>query len=443
MNAYDVIFKKRNGGTLIPEEIAFFIQGVTGGSISKEQAAAWLMASFIRGLDDTEMAALTRTMTDSGDIIDLSALNGSKVDKHSTGGVGDGTSLVLAPLLAASGALVPMMSGRALGHTGGTLDKLEAIPGFRVDLSVDELKSQLKTVGCAIFGQTARVAPADKTLYALRDVTATVDSIPLIAASIMSKKLAEGTEALVLDVKTGTGAFMTTMDGSRALAKAMVAIGKKSGKKMLAVISDMNQPLGAAAGNSLEIWQAIQVLCGKGPDDFRELVLTLGVWMLILAGRAGSEPEARKKLESALSSGAALEKFRQMVKAQGGDVSVVDGDTPRLPQAPFQKQILSPVDGVVTSMDTRLIGLLVSGLGAGRSVPGAPVDNGVGLVFHKKIGDAVRSGEPLATVHHRNEDDFEGARRQYLEAVSLAGRPEDKGPLPKVKRPPLVYEIIR
>ncbi|HRY30624.1 MAG TPA: thymidine phosphorylase, partial [Elusimicrobiota bacterium] len=363
MNAYDIIFKKRNGGELSREEIEFFVKGVTAGDLPPEQAAAWLMAAFLKGLTKKEMVSLTTAMTHSGEILDLASVPGDKVDKHSTGGVGDGTSLVLAPLLSASGVVVPMMSGRALGHTGGTLDKLEAIPGFRVDLTADEFRRQLSSVGCAMIGQTAQVAPADKKLYALRDVTATVDSVTLIAASIMSKKLAEGTNALVLDVKTGSGAFMQKMKDARALAAAMTAIGNGAGVKTVALITNMDQPLGGVAGNALEIRQAVEVLKGGGPADFCELILTLGAWMLVLVKKARQPGEARKSLEPLLRDGRALEKFRDMVRAQGGDPAVADKPEALLPRARFQGAVPARRAGYVVKMDTRAIGMLVSGLG--------------------------------------------------------------------------------
>jgi pyrimidine-nucleoside phosphorylase len=435
MNTYELIYKKRNRGRLTDAELGAFVAGVVDGSVSPEQAAAWLMASFLNGLDKGEMTALTRAMTRSGDVMDLSSVPGAKVDKHSTGGVGDGTSLVLAPLLAAAGAVVPMMSGRALGHTGGTLDKLESIPGFRVDLTEAEFRAQLKSVGCAMIGQTPRVAPADRKLYALRDVTATVDSVPLIAASIMSKKLAEGTDALVLDVKTGSGAFMVRRADARALARAMADIGNGAGVRTLALITDMSQPLGRAAGNALEVRQAVETMRGRGPADFAGLCLTLGAQMLILAGLAKTEKAARAALAPLLADGRALAKFKDMVRAQGGDPAVADRPESVLSAAPFRKDVTAGRDGFLASVDTRAVGIAVSELGAGRAKPGDKVDHSVGVETLKRVGDPVEEGEPLVTVHHRDAASFAAAERRLKEAFVVGAR--------RPARPRLVLEVLR
>jgi pyrimidine-nucleoside phosphorylase len=429
---YDIIYRKRNGEKLSADEIAFAVAGYTAGDIPDYQMSALLMAIFIRGMDEAETAALTRAMTASGDSVDLSGIPGVKADKHSTGGVGDGTSLVVAPLAACCGVVVPMMSGRGLGHTGGTLDKLESIPGFRVNLSEKEYLLQLERIGVALIGQTERVAPADRKLYALRDVTATVDSLPLIAASIMSKKLAEGCNALVLDVKTGTGAFMRTVEDARRLAAAMLATGKACGRQMTALITDMNRPLGCAAGNALEIAQAVQVMKGGGPADFVELVLELAGSMVLLSGKEKDRARVKMQLRECLRNGQALEKFRQIVEAQGGDARVVDMPERILPGAGVREDLIAPADGYVIRMDTRLAGLGVNLLGAGRLKKEDRIDPAAGVEFHKKTGDRVNRNEPIATLYHNNPACLEEAIEK-LNAAYVFGSEQPAAT-------PLIYE---
>ncbi|AVX30495.1 pyrimidine-nucleoside phosphorylase [Carboxydocella thermautotrophica] len=402
MRAYDIIRKKRDGGELSQAEIEFMVQGYTSNEIPDYQMAAWAMAVFLRGMNARETADLTMAMVRSGDQVDLSGIAGIKVDKHSTGGVGDTTTLVLAPLVAAAGAPVAKMSGRGLGHTGGTLDKFESIPGFRVELKKEEFIRNVNTVGAAVVGQTGNLAPADKKLYALRDVTATVDSIPLIASSIMSKKIAAGADAIVLDVKTGSGAFMKTLEDSFALARAMVAIGQEVGRKTVAVITDMDQPLGRAIGNALEVKEAIETLRGGGPSDLRELCLTLGSHMVTLAGKAASPAEARARLEELLQNGQALAKFKEMVAAQGGDPRVID-QPELLPQAQKVIPLLAEQDGYVARIEAEELGIAATLLGAGRETKESKVDLAVGLVVNKKVGEAVAAGEPLVWLHVNEE----------------------------------------
>lgn len=402
MRAYDIIRKKRDGGELSQEEIEFMVQGYTSNEIPDYQMAAWAMAVFLRGMNARETADLTMAMVRSGDQVDLSGIAGIKVDKHSTGGVGDTTTLVLAPLVAAAGAPVAKMSGRGLGHTGGTLDKFESIPGFRVELNKEEFIRNVNTVGAAVVGQTGNLAPADKKLYALRDVTATVDSIPLIASSIMSKKIAAGADAIVLDVKTGSGAFMKTLEDSFALARAMVAIGQEVGRKTVAVITDMDQPLGRAIGNALEVKEAIETLRGGGPSDLRELCLTLGAHMVTLAGKAANPAAARARLEELLQNGQALAKFKEMVAAQGGDPRVID-QPELLPQAQKVIPLLAEQDGYVARIEAEELGIAATMLGAGRETKESKVDLAVGLVVNKKVGEAVAAGEPLVWLHVNEE----------------------------------------
>ncbi|GAW32667.1 pyrimidine-nucleoside phosphorylase [Carboxydocella sp. JDF658] len=402
MRAYDIIRKKRDGGELSQAEIEFMVQGYTSNEIPDYQMAAWAMAVFLRGMNARETADLTMAMVRSGDQVDLSGIAGIKVDKHSTGGVGDTTTLVLAPLVAAAGAPVAKMSGRGLGHTGGTLDKFESIPGFRVELNKEEFIRNVNTVGAAVVGQTGNLAPADKKLYALRDVTATVDSIPLIASSIMSKKIAAGADAIVLDVKTGSGAFMKTLEDSFALARAMVAIGQEVGRKTVAVITDMDQPLGRAIGNALEVKEAIETLRGGGPSDLRELCLTLGAHMVTLAGKAANPAAARARLEELLQNGQALAKFKEMVAAQGGDPRVID-QPELLPQAQKVIPLLAEQDGYVARIEAEELGIAATMLGAGRETKESKVDLAVGLVVNKKVGEAVAAGEPLVWLHVNEE----------------------------------------
>ncbi|MCQ0051526.1 pyrimidine-nucleoside phosphorylase [Pediococcus acidilactici] len=403
MRMVDVIDHKRNGSALTKEEISAFVEGYTNGEIPDYQASALLMAIYFNGMTDEEQANLTMQMLNSGDRLDLSDIPGIKVDKHSTGGVGDKTSIPLAPMVAALGIPVPMISGRGLGHTGGTLDKLEAIPGFEVERSEAEFKKQVRDIKVAIVGATGNVAPADKKIYALRDVTDTVDSIPLIAGSIMSKKIASGTDALVLDVKTGTGAFMKEEADAVKLANALVKIGKSVGMNCMALISDMNQPLGNMVGNALEIQESIAILKGEGPEDITELVMTLGSQMVVLAKKAATLAEARTKLEEVVANGSALEVFRQMIIAQGGDPRVIEDPT-LMPQAKYHFELPAPQAGYVTKMTADEIGIAAMLLGGGRQAKTDVIDYAVGIELRKKVGDAVAEGESLLTIHSNTED---------------------------------------
>lgn len=403
MRMVDVIDHKRNGSALTKEEISAFVEGYTNGEIPDYQASALLMAIYFNGMTDEEQANLTMQMLNSGDRLDLSDIPGIKVGKHSTGGVGDKTSIPLAPMVAALGIPVPMISGRGLGHTGGTLDKLEAIPGFEVERSEAEFKKQVRDIKVAIVGATGNVAPADKKIYALRDVTDTVDSIPLIAGSIMSKKIASGTDALVLDVKTGTGAFMKEEADAVKLANALVKIGKSVGMNCMALISDMNQPLGNMVGNALEIQESIAILKGEGPEDITELVMTLGSQMVVLAKKAATLAEARTKLEEVVANGSALEVFRQMIIAQGGDPRVIEDPT-LMPQAKYHFELPAPQAGYVTKMTADEIGIAAMLLGGGRQAKTDVIDYAVGIELHKKVGDAVAEGESLLTIHSNTED---------------------------------------
>ncbi|GAX08479.1 pyrimidine-nucleoside phosphorylase [Secundilactobacillus silagincola] len=432
MRMVDVIDHKRNGGVLTNEEIKFFVDGVVDGSIPDYQTSALLMAIYFNGMADGEQAELAMQMLKSGDQLDLSDIPGIKVDKHSTGGVGDKTSLPLAPMIAALGIPIPMISGRGLGHTGGTLDKLEAIPGFKVELSEAAFKQQVKDIHLAIVGATGNIAPADKKIYALRDVTDTVDSIPLIAGSIMSKKIASGTDALVLDVKTGSGAFMKTEDQARALAKALVSIGKNAGMDCMALISDMNQPLGRMIGNALEIQETIDILKGEGPDDITNLVLTLGSQMVVLAKRAKTLDEARQMLEEVVADGKALESFRQMVIAQGGDERVIDDPT-IMPQAKYKVDLPAKSSGVVAKMTADEIGVASMLLGGGRQKADDQLDYAVGIELKKKVGDAVSEGEPLLTIYADRED-IDDVKELLYNNIEIADAAE---PLT------LIHEIIK
>lgn len=403
MRMVDVIDHKRNGSALTKAEISAFVEGYTNGEIPDYQASALLMAIYFNGMTDEEQANLTMQMLNSGDRLDLSDIPGIKVDKHSTGGVGDKTSIPLAPMVAALGIPVPMISGRGLGHTGGTLDKLEAIPGFEVERSEAEFKKQVRDIKVAIVGATGNVAPADKKIYALRDVTDTVDSIPLIAGSIMSKKIASGTDALVLDVKTGTGAFMKEEADAVKLANALVKIGKSVGMNCMALISDMNQPLGNMVGNALEIQESIAILKGEGPEDITELVMTLGSQMVVLAKKAATLAEAWAKLEEVVANGSALEVFRQMIVAQGGDPRVIEDPT-LMPQAKYHFELPAPQAGYVTKMTADEIGIAAMLLGGGRQAKTDVIDYAVGIELHKKVGDAVAEGESLLTIHSNTAD---------------------------------------
>lgn len=433
MRAYDLIQKKRDGGELTGEEIEALLRGYLSGEIPDYQMSAFLMAVYFRGMTDRETAEFTMAMVQSGEILDLSAIRGRKVDKHSTGGVGDKTSLVLIPLVAAAGVPVAKMSGRGLGHTGGTIDKLESIRGFRTDLDTRSFIDQVNRIGCAIVGQTANLVPADKKLYALRDVTATVDSIPLIAASVMSKKIAAGSDAIVLDVKTGRGAFMKTLEASQALARTMVRIGTDVGRRTVAVISDMDQPLGQAVGNALEVQEAIATLGGQGPSDLRELCLVLGAEMVALAGVASTAAEGRRVLERLLRDGPALQKFRDMVGAQGGDVATVD-DPRRLPAAPIRMPVEVSTGGVVGAIEAEAIGHAAMVLGAGRAKKDDVIDPAVGIVLRRKVGDPVERGEVLAEVHASDRAGAEQAARGVRTAYRIA----TSSPPPR----PLIHEMV-
>ena len=426
--AIDVIRKKRDGIELSLEEIEGLVKAYTRGDIPDYQVSAWLMAVVLRGMTHPETAALTDVMLHSGEVLDLSLLPKRKVDKHSTGGVGDKTSLVLAPLVAAAGIAVPMISGRGLGHTGGTLDKLEAIPGFNVNLPVNEFRRVLEISGCAMIGQTAEIAPADRKLYALRDVTGTVESPYLICASIMSKKLAEGIDALVLDVKTGSGAFMKSEKDAAFLAELMVETGERMGKQVVALITDMDQPLGRMIGNALEVVEVVEVLRGEGPEDLRELCLHLAGWMLHVGGVSKTVAEGTQFSSQLISSGKALEKFRQMVELQGGDARVVD-DTRLLPQARQTSQILSPKPGVICAMQCEHIGTACVILGGGRERKEDSVDPAVGILLHKKVGERVEAQEPIATVYYNSQGRADRARRLIADSIQIADAVPAKRPL--------------
>ena len=397
MQLYDLIRRKRDKGRLSAEEIEALVSAYAAGTVPDYQMAAMLMAIFFRGMSTDETAALTLATMNSGDVFDLSGIPGPKVDKHSTGGVGDKVSLILAPLVAACGVKVPMVSGRSLGHTGGTLDKLESIPGFRTDLTYQQFKKLVASPGVAMMGQTKRMCPADKRLYALRDVTATVDSIPLIAASIMSKKLAEGVDGLVLDVKTGTGAFMSRTAQARRLAHVMIAIGAQLGKKVVALVTDMSEPLGEAVGNAVEVVESIEALKGRWRGDLEEVTLALGDEMLVMAGLATNPEQARRLLLRALSKGLGLEKFRQMVRAQGGDPKVVD-DYGLLPQPACRVEVRAETAGFVKRIDALQVGLLGVRLGVGRQNLDSKIDHSAGFLFRKKVGDKVAKGDVVAEV---------------------------------------------
>ncbi|MDA9470830.1 pyrimidine-nucleoside phosphorylase [Enterococcus sp. 5H] len=431
MRMVDVIEKKRNGLELTKEEIQFFVDGYTDGKIPDYQASALLMAIFFQDMTDEERANLTLAMVDSGDVIDLSGIEGVKVDKHSTGGVGDTTTLVLAPLIAALDIPFAKMSGRGLGHTGGTLDKLESFDGFHIEISDEEFINIVNKDKIAVIGQSGNLTPADKKLYALRDVTGTVSSIPLIAGSIMSKKIAAGADAIVLDVKTGAGAFMKTEEDAEKLAEAMVRIGNLVGRKTMAIISDMSQPLGRAIGNSLEIKEAIDTLKGNGPEDLNELVLTLGSQMVVLAGKTDSLDEARQMLLGVIADGSALDKFAVFVKNQGGNPEWVKNPD-LLPQAEYTFEVTADKDGVVSEIVADAIGVAAMKLGAGRATKEDEIDLAVGLVLNKKIGDSVKAGESLVTIH-ANKTDVSEVEAMIKENIKIgtAG-----------KAPTLVYKQI-
>ena len=422
VRAVDIIASKRDGRALSRDEIRFFVSGVTGGSLPDYQASALLMAILLRGMSVDETAWLTDAMVHSGTRVDLGDIPGPKVDKHSTGGVGDKTSLIIAPLAAACGVVVPMMSGRGLGHTGGTLDKLEAIPGFRVNLSLEEMRAALRRVGCAMIGQTAQIAPADKTLYALRDVTGTVESIPLISASIMSKKIAEGIDALVLDVKAGRGAFMKTEADARRLAESLVSIGNASGVRTEAIITAMDAPLGLAVGNALEVVECLEVLKGRGPADLIEVSVELTARMLLLAKVASGPADARRRVADAIGSGGGLERLRRIIETQGGDPRVVD-DYDRLPHVADRHIVTASRAGFVETLDAELVGRASVALGAGRDRVEDPVDFGVGVVVRAKPGTEVRAGDALLDVHYRERARLDAALALLSRAATVGDAP--------------------
>ena len=418
MRMVDIIEKKRDGQELTTAEINFFIEGYTKGEIPDYQASALAMAIYFQDMNDRERADLTRAMVESGDTIDLSAIDGVKVDKHSTGGVGDTTTLVLAPLVASLGVPVAKMSGRGLGHTGGTIDKLESIAGFHVELTREQFIDLVNRDKVAVIGQSGNLTPADKKLYALRDVTGTVNSIPLIASSIMSKKIAAGADAIVLDVKTGDGAFMKTQEDAEELAHAMVRIGNHVGRKTIAIISDMSQPLGFAIGNALEVKEAIETLQGKGPKDLTKLVLTLGSQMVILAGKAKTSEEAKEMLLDAIHSGKALAKFKEFLVNQGGDASIVD-DLTKLPQAKYKIELPAKQSGYISRMVADEIGVASMILGAGRATKEDVIDLAVGLVLHKKVGDKVEEGESILTIYS-NRENVEDVKQKLYDNIFIA-----------------------
>jgi pyrimidine-nucleoside phosphorylase len=434
MRAVDIIAKKRDGLELTAEEIDFFIQGYTGDDIPDYQAAAWAMAVLLQGMTDQEVTDLTMSMARSGDMMDLSDVVKPVADKHSTGGVGDKVTLALAPLVAAAGQPIGKMSGRGLGFSGGTLDKLESIPGWRAEISEADFRKQLTEIGIVVAGQTAELAPADKKLYALRDVTATVPSMALIASSIMSKKLAAGADVILLDVKMGNGAFMETLEDAIELARLMVAIGKLAGRKVAARVTDMNQPLGLAVGNALEVKEAIATLKGQGPADFTELILTESAHLLHLCGRVASVDEGRRKVEEALHSGRALEKFRAFVTAQGGDGSVVANPDAVLPLAPVILPLTSPQSGYLKKVWARTFGEVTVKLGGGREKKSDAIDPSVGILLHAKIGDQVAAGDVLCEIHARTEAEARAAADELLTAYAWSDEP--------VQPPKLIKQTI-
>jgi len=434
MRVVDLIRRKRDGGELTREEINYIISAYTAGAIPDYQISALLMAILLKGTTSAELTAITEAMLHSGEVLDLSSIPGRKVDKHSTGGVGDKTSLVIAPVVAAAGAVVPMISGRGLGHTGGTLDKLESIPGFNVNLSLEDFRRVLRECGCGLIGQTAEIAPADKKLYALRDVTGTVESPALICGSIMSKKLAEGIDALILDVKTGSGAFMKKQDDAVHLAELMVETGRRMGKRVVALITDMSQPLGNAVGNAMEVEECIDVLSGKGPEDLAKLCLELSGWMLYLADRVGDVDSGKTMAAQTIINGAALAKFGEIISLQGGDASVLRFRD-RMPHAIHKIDIGSPAAGFVSSIMCEQVGTASVVLGGGREKKEDTIDPGVGIMVHKKLGDAVLQGEPLCTVWYNSDARLEEARKLLLSAYTVS-------PQPLSSKPPLVYRVI-
>lgn len=425
MRMYDIIIKKRNGSALTKQEIDFFIEGYTKGEIPDYQVSALMMAIYFQKMNEEETLALTMAMAKSGDMLDLSEIHGIKVDKHSTGGVGDKTTLALAPMVAACGIPVAKMSGRGLGHTGGTIDKLESFPGFRVDISTEQFIENVNNIGISVMGQTADLAPADKKLYALRDVTATVDNMSLIASSIMSKKLAAGADAIVLDVKTGSGAFMKTEADSYALASEMAKIGRNAGRNTIAVVSDMDQPLGFAVGNALEVKEAVETLKGNGPDDFVELCMTLGGQMLIAGGKAKDAKEAFDMLNEVIESGQALDKLAEFVAAQGGDKNAVY-NTDLLPSAQIIEPVYSKKEGFISHIKCDEIGICSLILGGGRETKESKIDLSVGIILKHKVGDFVKEGDILAYIHANDKDKLKISKERFLNAYNFSDDPIEK-----------------
>ena len=433
MRMYDIILKKRRGFQLTTEEINFFVNGFNNNEIPDYQVSSLMMTIFFKGMNERETADLTMAMANSGEILDLSAIDGIKVDKHSTGGVGDSVTLVLAPLVASLGIPVAKMSGRGLGHTGGTIDKLETFKGFSVELDNDTFINNVNNIKIAIAGQTKSLAPADKKLYALRDVTATVDNISLIASSIMSKKIASGADAIVLDVKVGDGAFMKNLQDAKALAKEMVTIGEQLGRRTVAIISNMDQPLGFAIGNDLEVKEAIDTLKGNGPKDLEELVLEIGSQMVILSKKAKSVEEAKKLLRENLTNGKALNKLKELVEAQGGDSSIIDNEE-LMPKSKYQLSITSDREGYVSKICSEEVGLLAMELGAGRKTKDSIIDLSVGIVLKKKIGDKVEKGEELATIYCNNEKDGSSVLNKLKDVIVVSDVYEEYK---------LIYEVVK
>jgi pyrimidine-nucleoside phosphorylase len=434
MRPSDLIMKKRNGGKLTEEEISFFVKGVTNETIPDYQISAFLMAVYFKGMDDEETMLLTREMMNSGKVMQYNEVDEYIVDKHSTGGVGDKTTIILAPMVVAGGGRIASIAGRGLGHTGGTIDKLESIKGFTVDISVDDFYKAVKNVGCGLIGQTRDIAPADKRLYAIRDVTATVESIPLITGSIMSKKLAEGVDGLVLDVKTGSGAFMKTYDMAETLANSLVAVGKRMGRDVVALVTDMNQPLGHYVGNSLEIMECIETMKGNGPEDLTGLCIELASHMIYISGKADNIEHAREITSRTLEDGSALEKFKDIILSQGGITEVCD-DYSLLPQAKYQLDVKAEQDGYINEIDTEKIGLASAFLGGGRTKMGDELDYGVGLKINKKLGCNVRKGDSLVTVYYNPSSNKEEAIKLIEEAYSINKE--------KKENHKLIYNIIK
>ncbi|RHW49802.1 pyrimidine-nucleoside phosphorylase [Bombilactobacillus bombi] len=432
MKMINIIDKKRNGTELNDDEIQFFVDGVVNDTIPDYQISALLMAIYFQGMTKSERSSLTMKMMQSGEHLDLTSIPGIKVDKHSTGGVGDKVSLPLAAMVAATGIPVPMISGRGLGHTGGTLDKLEAIPGYQVEISEQAFLKQVSQEGLAIIGATKNIAPADKRIYSLRDVTDTVDSIPLIASSIMSKKIASGTDALVIDVKTGSGAFMKTLDKSIELAQALVEIGKSVGMKCIAVISDMNQPLGNKIGNALEIEESIDLLKGQGPADLKELVLTLGSYMVVLGEKANNFDEAKELLKDTITSGKALERFRALIKAQKGDTRVIE-DYTVMPQAKYRIPLIAQKSGVISEIEADEVGIASMMLGGGRQKTDDQLDYAVGIELHKKIGDTIHEGEPILTIYS-DQKNVDEVKQLLTNNIKISDHAE---------KPQMIYQIIK